>query len=207
MAAGIKNGDAHCADNSHKHELVRQCQEELRRVTNLQIGHAFPAGSDRSQSLEARCKVAPAIISNFALLTDLQGIVNLVSDLWRMAQQSASLNDMPPAMPQVTDDVQAIEAVSLLYAWTTRKAPNAQREGTGRLRQEQRTGEQAEGAGKQRGKRGRPSDTDAVEEKRIWNAWQTGHYRFYTELAREFKISEQKVKRAVDRARKRPKLG
>ena len=51
--------------------------------------------------------------------------------------------------------------------------------------------------------RGRPQDTDEAEDKRIYDAWKTGRYRKYADLAAEKAISPPDVKRAIDRHRKR----
>jgi tetratricopeptide (TPR) repeat protein len=55
----------------------------------------------------------------------------------------------------------------------------------------------------QRRKRGRPRDTDEDEDRRISEAWETGSYRTYDELAQAKKIPEREVRRALDRHRKR----
>jgi hypothetical protein len=64
----------------------------------------------------------------------------------------------------------------------------------------------AAGAGKApTGRRGRPADRDAAEDQRIADAWATGHYRDYAELARHFQRTERQVKLAIDAHRKRRK--
>jgi hypothetical protein len=60
-------------------------------------------------------------------------------------------------------------------------------------------------SGECRGRRGRPADSDAEEAKRIYDAWQTGHYRTYQALANVLHLSQTKVKAAIGRARKRVK--
>lgn len=54
-------------------------------------------------------------------------------------------------------------------------------------------------------RRGRQPDTDAREDKRIYDAWQQGKYPTYFGLARELGIdySAKKVADAIDRQRKR----
>jgi hypothetical protein len=56
---------------------------------------------------------------------------------------------------------------------------------------------------RRRRKRGRPGDTNTVADERIWNAWRTGRYKAYRELALEFGISERETELAIDRHRKR----
>ena len=62
-----------------------------------------------------------------------------------------------------------------------------------------------------RKRRGRPPDTDADEDQRIYDAWKTGRYRTYEELAREFGVKKLEVRRAIDRPfaahRRRPREG
>jgi hypothetical protein len=52
-------------------------------------------------------------------------------------------------------------------------------------------------------RRGRPSDTDPKADKQMFDAWQTGEYKTYEELARTLKMETRKVKLAIDRQRKR----
>ena len=56
-----------------------------------------------------------------------------------------------------------------------------------------------------RGRRGRPVETDPERDADIATAWATKQYKTYADLARAFKMEEKKVRRAVDRHRKRPK--
>jgi hypothetical protein len=56
-------------------------------------------------------------------------------------------------------------------------------------------------------KRGRPVDTDPKADKRVYEAWKSGHYPNYSELARELKMSQGDMKRAIDRHRKRVERG
>jgi len=52
-------------------------------------------------------------------------------------------------------------------------------------------------------KRGRKIDTDVDEDRRIFQAWDTGCYKVKSDLARELGKSTKHVKRAIDRHRKR----
>ncbi len=56
-----------------------------------------------------------------------------------------------------------------------------------------------------RRKRGRPSDTDPKKDKRLYDAWQTGHYNTFSDLAREKRMEKRDVKLAIDRHRHRLK--
>jgi hypothetical protein len=53
------------------------------------------------------------------------------------------------------------------------------------------------------GMRGRPPDTNQQDDKRIYDAWKTGRFRRYADLAKEKGKSPLEVRRAVDRHRKR----
>jgi hypothetical protein len=64
---------------------------------------------------------------------------------------------------------------------------------------------QKRGAGKKRRRRGRPQDTDPAADKRLFDAWQSGHYNTYEELAHEFRMSKLDVERAIGRHQKRLK--
>jgi hypothetical protein len=59
--------------------------------------------------------------------------------------------------------------------------------------------------GRERRKRGRPTNTDAEKDRRIREAWQSGEYTFYADLARALDISEWEVRAAIDRQRHRPR--
>jgi hypothetical protein len=50
---------------------------------------------------------------------------------------------------------------------------------------------------------GRPSDTDHKKDKRVAEAWDSGNYSTYAELARELKMSPKDVEYAIWRHRKR----
>ncbi len=52
-------------------------------------------------------------------------------------------------------------------------------------------------------KRGRPQDTSQKADKRIHDAWKTGRYHSYEDLAREMRLSKHEVQTAIDRQRKR----
>jgi hypothetical protein len=79
--------------------------------------------------------------------------------------------------------------------------------------------DESKGAGNQRGtgkgtkpkgklkRRGRPADTDAKGDKRIFEAWNTGQYKGYADLARELGKTEKEVSLAIDRHRKRLERG
>ena len=54
---------------------------------------------------------------------------------------------------------------------------------------------------------GRPPDTDPMEDRRIAEAWKTGAYGSHEDLAREFGMTKQEVKRALDRHRHRESGG
>lgn len=51
--------------------------------------------------------------------------------------------------------------------------------------------------------KGRPSDTDHDQDRRIWEAWETGRYRTFADLAKEFRMDTDEVKAAKERHRKR----
>lgn len=57
---------------------------------------------------------------------------------------------------------------------------------------------------RRKSKGGRPSDTDKALRKRITEAWATGRFARYEDLARELQVKEIEVRRAVDAARKPP---
>ena len=51
--------------------------------------------------------------------------------------------------------------------------------------------------------RGRPANTDPQQDKLIWEAWHTHHYRTFQQLADELKMSKHEVELAIIRERKR----
>ena len=53
--------------------------------------------------------------------------------------------------------------------------------------------------------RGRPADTDPEADKRTSDAWESGQYKDYADLARALRLREKDVGRAIDRHRKRLK--
>ncbi|HKI36277.1 MAG TPA: hypothetical protein VKA46_30750 [Gemmataceae bacterium] len=53
-------------------------------------------------------------------------------------------------------------------------------------------------------RRGSKPRTDPKEDKRIAEAWDTGHYRTYEECGNALRMSKQQVKKAIDRHRHRP---
>lgn len=67
-----------------------------------------------------------------------------------------------------------------------------------------RGGENGESSTRNTGtRRGRPQDTDPKADARVFDAWQTGNYKKFADLARELKIERRDVKLAIDRERKR----
>jgi hypothetical protein len=54
-------------------------------------------------------------------------------------------------------------------------------------------------------RRGRPQDKtiDPEQDRRILDAWETGNYHNFKELAQAFNLEEREVKLAIDRERKR----
>jgi hypothetical protein len=54
-------------------------------------------------------------------------------------------------------------------------------------------------------KRGRPVDTDPKADKRIFDAWSSGSYKTYEELASVLRMNKSAVESAIDRHRKRLK--
>jgi hypothetical protein len=58
--------------------------------------------------------------------------------------------------------------------------------------------------GSRRNKGGRPADTDAKQDLRIAEAWQTGRYKSREDLGKAFQMTKGEVIRALDRHRKRP---
>jgi hypothetical protein len=64
-------------------------------------------------------------------------------------------------------------------------------------------GHQRGDSGKGRRTRGRPPDTDAKKDQRIFDAWKTRKHPRYEDLARDLGISEKEVSKAIDRHRKR----
>lgn len=58
-----------------------------------------------------------------------------------------------------------------------------------------------------RGRPGRKPDTDPKEDKRIFEAWQSGQYKTYAELENELRLLKGEGKRACDRHRKRVQKG
>jgi len=53
--------------------------------------------------------------------------------------------------------------------------------------------------------RGRPADTDVKEDERIYDAWQTGQYKSYADLANALNKKRREVDLAIDRHEKRIK--
>jgi hypothetical protein len=71
-----------------------------------------------------------------------------------------------------------------------------------------------EGRTKQKGQRkrarreskarpGRPADTDPKKDEKIYDAWKSGHYKTYEDLARDLGKTKYQIETAVDRHRKR----
>jgi hypothetical protein len=56
-------------------------------------------------------------------------------------------------------------------------------------------------------RRGRPGDTDARADQKIWDAWRTGEHKDYADLARLLGKSAREVARAIDRHRHRRARG
>ena len=54
-----------------------------------------------------------------------------------------------------------------------------------------------------RKRRGRPPMYDPKDDQRVLDAWSSGHYRNYADLARELNTTRLEVKRAIDRVRHR----
>jgi len=54
-----------------------------------------------------------------------------------------------------------------------------------------------------RRKPGRPTDTDPKADKRIFDAWNTGQYKTYEDLARKLGLKKRDVKLVIDRHRRR----
>ncbi len=54
-----------------------------------------------------------------------------------------------------------------------------------------------------RNRPGRPPDTDARRDRKIAEAWASGHYRKYAELETAMELKKGQVKTAIDRHRKR----
>lgn len=52
-------------------------------------------------------------------------------------------------------------------------------------------------------KRGRPSDSNPIQDRRLFEAWATAEYKTYTDLARAFKISERNARLGIGRHKKR----
>ena len=50
---------------------------------------------------------------------------------------------------------------------------------------------------------GRPRDTDPILDKRVFDAWETGHYKNFADLGRAFSMTKHNTEKAVDRHRKR----
>jgi hypothetical protein len=50
---------------------------------------------------------------------------------------------------------------------------------------------------------GRPADTDTAQDRRIAEAWRTGHHKTYKDLADALGKDDLEVKQAIDRHRKR----
>ena len=60
-----------------------------------------------------------------------------------------------------------------------------------------------EDGAKRRNKRGRRVETDVAGDRRLWEAWQTGRYKRYAELAQEVNLTPGEIERAIERHRKR----
>jgi len=60
-------------------------------------------------------------------------------------------------------------------------------------------------AGPRRQKRGRPADTDQKQDRRIVDAWKSGEYKSYEDLARALGLARRDVELACERERKRRK--
>ena len=56
---------------------------------------------------------------------------------------------------------------------------------------------------KKKSKRGRPIDTDLKADKRIFDAWQSGHFKTYAALAAELYTNKREVELVIDRHRRR----
>src|SRR5207253_1008956 len=62
---------------------------------------------------------------------------------------------------------------------------------------------EGEGASTRKLRRGRKVETDANADKRILDAWRSGHHRDYAALATALGLTKAQVKQALDRHRKR----
>lgn len=151
---------------------------------------------------------------------ELVEYVKAARDAWNFGRQFAATTGRQ--MPR-RSDWRAWLALAVEYGypeWATSEPPNTDLiavwiVGKARARQEQTSGTadrnqaesgQSEGDGehgKRRSSRGRKPDTDAKQDKRIWDAWHTGRYQEYAELARELRLRPREVERAIDRHRKR----
>jgi hypothetical protein len=60
-------------------------------------------------------------------------------------------------------------------------------------------------AASRKSNRGRKPDTDAKADRRIAEAWDSGHYPTYEDLANELGMDKRDIERALDRHRKRSK--
>jgi hypothetical protein len=108
---------------------VEMVRKRLRERQQLLLDIYLPpeATEDKWQCLEVRCEAAEAIIINLALLKDMQAIVEVVKDLWRRAQHAGSVRNLPPEMPPISDDIQAIQAAGLLLKWVNSQRPAGER--------------------------------------------------------------------------------
>jgi hypothetical protein len=68
-----------------------------------------------------------------------------------------------------------------------------------------RRSEPLQDTGSRRPKRGRPADTNAKEDRRIADAWDSGQHKTYEDLANILHLSKRDVELAIDRDRKRRK--
>jgi len=74
-------------------------------------------------------------------------------------------------------------------------------------RQGQRAGDASDQATKPKKKLGRkPASEDAKQkDQKIYEAWQSGRYKDYSDLAMQFDLKRKDVERAIDRHEKRIK--
>jgi hypothetical protein len=112
--------------------------------------------------------------------------------------------DKPEAQGFMADYLDYLDRLGFSYLRDRGRPERA--EGAGATSNQGRTGQGERGdprTRRQRRQRGRPRDTDPIQDQRIFDAWSTGRYRTYQELADELHIDKLEVKWGIDRLRKR----
>jgi hypothetical protein len=161
-----------------------------------------------AQLLE-ECKWLKPRIKTEERRLEVTELMELLEGLWDRARLATGVSNVPPELPQVATQGEAVQAIALLACWAAdarEGAPNRvenKDDGKNRDRDKAPRGNRKE-PGK---KRGPKLKYDPKDDERINDAWSTGRYNNYDDLARERGKDERRsdIEKAIDRHRHKPK--